>query len=131
MGQPAARLGDPVVGVDVHVVLVPTAVGTAPTPTSLPFDGRITEGCCETVLIGGMPAAVMGSTARNLPPHIAPTGTFAVEPTNQGTVVAEGVTVLIGGRPAARAGDRVLTCNDPVPLPAGVIEAVSTVLIGP
>lgn len=131
MGQPAAKQGDLVVGTDVHVVLVPATGGPVPTPTSIPFTARITGGCCATVLIAGCPAAVLGATARNLPPHTAPNGRFAVQPADQGVVLAQGTTVLIGGKPAARAGDRVLTCNDPAPLPNGTVQATGTVLIGP
>jgi uncharacterized Zn-binding protein involved in type VI secretion len=39
--------------------------------------------------------------------------------------------VFVDGKPAARAGDRVLTCNDPSDVPAGVVQTTSTVLIGP
>lgn len=131
MGKPAAKFGDQVTGTDVHVVLVPSSGGPVPTPTSVPFTGVITDGCCATVLIGGRPAAVLGSVARNIPPHTAPNGRFATEPTNQGTVLATGGTVLVGGKPAARAGDRVLTCNDPAPAPVGAVQAACTVLIGP
>lgn len=131
MGKPAAKLGDSVLGTDTHIVLVPSPGGPVPTPTPLPFAGKITGGCVTTVLIGGAPAAVLGSTATNLPPHVAPSGKFSVEPTNRGTIMIGSPTVLIGGKPAARAGDQVLTCNDPVPAPTCVVQAAGTVLIGP
>ena len=78
-----------------------------------------------------LPAATVGSTATNTPPHI-PTipGTFVNPPTNLGVVVSGSLTVLINGKPAARNGDTAQTCNDPVPLPVGTVTAVSTVLIG-
>ncbi len=38
--------------------------------------------------------------------------------------------VLIDGKPAARSGDPVQTCNDPVPAPTSTITAVGTVLFG-
>ena len=37
---------------------------------------------------------------------------------------------MINGKPAARAGDKALTCNDPADLPAGTVIAVGTVMIG-
>jgi uncharacterized Zn-binding protein involved in type VI secretion len=40
------------------------------------------------------------------------------------------LTVKINGKPAARAGDTVMTCNDPVPLPVGKIVAAGNVMIG-
>jgi len=39
-------------------------------------------------------------------------------------------TVKIGGSPAARNGDPVSTCNDPVDQPVGQIVAGGTVMIG-
>ena len=64
-----------------------------------------------TVLIGGMPAAVMsGQAICTGPPSM---------------VIAGGMTVLIGGKPAARVGDP--TAHGGVIAPPGC----PTVLIGP
>jgi len=51
-------------------------------------------------------------------------------PKNQGRIIKGSARVKINGKPAARAGDTALTCNDPVDLPSGTIVAQSTVLIG-
>jgi uncharacterized Zn-binding protein involved in type VI secretion len=133
MGQPAARQGDQVVATDIHIVLAPSPGGPVPTPLPHPFAGPLQLNTVPTVLINGLPAAVVGSTAINATPHLpTPPGTsFTIPPTNQGIVQTGSPTVLIGGRPAARAGDPVLTCNDPVPLPAGtILGGAPTVLIG-
>jgi uncharacterized Zn-binding protein involved in type VI secretion len=130
VGKPAAKLGDQVVGTDVHVVMVPSSGGPVPTPMSLPFAGRIMTGCSTDVLIEGKPAAVHGSGAVNLPPHVAPNGYFQRQPDNRGTVIAVSPTVLVNGKPAAVAGDKVLTCNDPSPAPTCSIVATGQVLIG-
>jgi uncharacterized Zn-binding protein involved in type VI secretion len=45
-------------------------------------------------------------------------------------VQAGSPTVRINSKPAARNGDRALTCNDPTDLPAGTIIAAGTVSIG-
>jgi uncharacterized Zn-binding protein involved in type VI secretion len=127
---PAAKQGDSVTGTDTHIVLVPSPGGPVPTPMPLPFAGTITGGCSPTVLIQGMPAATVGSTATNVPPHVPPGGTFQVPPTNSGTVLKGSATVLIGSKPAARVGDPVQTCNDPAPAPTATIQGMSTVLIG-
>ncbi|MEI7034390.1 PAAR domain-containing protein [Streptomyces pratensis] len=88
---PAARVGDPTG----H----PGAVG----PPGVP-----------TVLIGGKPAATVGtahqcsSPAAHPPSVLAPPGS---------------TTVFIGGRPAARAGD-LAGCGSPV------VSGCATVLIG-
>jgi uncharacterized Zn-binding protein involved in type VI secretion len=130
MGQPAAKMGDSVTATDTHIVLVPSPGGPVPTPTPLPFAGKIASACSQTVLIGGRPAAVVGSVAVNEPPHIPPNGTFQVPPTNTGTIASGSETVLIEGKPAARNGDTALTCNDPAPLPEGTVVAAGNVLIG-
>lgn len=133
MGMPAAKMGDQVRGIDVHIVLVPTPAGPVRTPTPLPFNGLITSGCATNVMISGRQAAVVGSIAVNVPPHVPKpsSGSFQTPPTNQGTVLKGSATVLIGGKPAARHGDIVMTCNDPAPAPTGTIVVPSgTVLIG-
>jgi uncharacterized Zn-binding protein involved in type VI secretion len=130
MGQPAAKQGDQITGTDVHIILVPTPGGPVPTPTPMPYTGIIQGGCSMNVLIGGLPAATVGSTATNVPPHLPIGGPFAIPPTNQATIIKGSATVLINKRPAARAGDVALTCNDPAPLPNGTVVAASTVLIG-
>ncbi|MFF3159373.1 PAAR domain-containing protein [Streptomyces sp. NPDC057910] len=133
MSRPAARLGDRVAGLDRHIVLVPAPTGPVPTLLPFSFSGTLSTGCCATVLIEGKPAAVVGSKALNLPPHIPPTppgGTFLRPPDNTGTVSTGSATVLIGGKPAGRAGDTVMTCSDPAPGPNAQIISSSTVLIG-
>ncbi|TWD79399.1 hypothetical protein FB561_0457 [Kribbella amoyensis] len=130
MPQPAAKLGDQVIGTDVHIVLVPSSGGPVPTPRSLPFTGRIVSGCSSDVLIEGKPAAVHGSVAVNQPPHVPTGGTFARPPDNRGTILALGPLVLVNGRPLARAGDKVVTCNDPAPAPTSVVVATGQVFVG-
>jgi uncharacterized Zn-binding protein involved in type VI secretion len=127
---PAAKLGDKVVGSDNHIVLVPTPGGPVPTPTVLPFSGTLTSGCSPNVLIEGKPAAILGSLAMNMPPHVAPNGTFQVPPTNLGMVLEGIATVLVNGAPIAVNGGRVQTCNDPAPAPTSQIIAISKVIIG-
>ncbi len=131
-GKPAAKLGDRVVGMDVHIVLMPSPTGPVPTPVTLPFNGVIQGKVSTNVFIEGKPAATVGSVAFNTPPHIPPppaTG-FQKPPSNRGTIFSGSRTVFINGKPAARAGDPVMTCNDPVDRPAGRVVSVGRVLIG-
>lgn len=134
MGQPAAKKGDQVVGIDTHIVMVPPpAPGPlVPTPLPHPFAGMLDNGLSQDVKIMGQPAATVGSTASNQPPHIpTPPGTaFQKGPANKATVKVGSTTVKINGKAAARAGDPADTCNDPTDLPAGTVIAVGTVLIG-
>lgn len=128
MGLPAAKQGDTVVAVDIHIILVP-AVVPVPTPFPHPFNGVLDSGLSPNVSVMGMPAATVGSIAHNLPPHIPMgPGPFAKFPTNMATVIAGSPTVMVNGKPLARAGDAALTCNDPVDLPVGSVVAVGTVL---
>ncbi|WP_405059642.1 hypothetical protein OG474_43890 [Kribbella sp. NBC_01505] len=130
MGKPAAKLGDQVVGIDIHIVMVPSAGGPVPTPRSCPFSGRIMTGCSTDVLIEGKPAAIHGSVALNLPPHVPSGGTFQNPPDNRGSVIAIGPLVLVNGKPLAKAGDKVLSCNDPAPAPTCTVIATGQVLVG-
>jgi uncharacterized Zn-binding protein involved in type VI secretion len=132
MPQPAARQNDPVTGTDTHILLVPSPGGPVPTPTPLPFTGQLMTALSTDVLIDGLPAATQDSIAQNMPPHIAPPpATFSKPPTNQGRVMIGSVTVLVNGKPLARVGDQVSTCNDPADLPVATISAGSPdVLVG-
>jgi uncharacterized Zn-binding protein involved in type VI secretion len=124
-------MGDKVTAVDVHIIMIPTPGGPVPTPLPHPFAGTIAGGCSTNVLIAGQPAATVGSTAVNTPPHIPQGGPFQIPPTNQATIIRGSATVLINNKPAARAGDTATTCNDPAPTPGGtVLGTASTVIIG-
>ena len=132
MGQPAAKQGDQIMATDIHIVMVPTPGGPVPTPTPHPFAGIINGGLSTDVLIEGLPAATVNSTATNTPPHIPIGGpSFQIPPSNQGKIIMGSTTVLINGNPAARTGDTAMTCNDPADLPSGqIVSTTATVLIG-
>lgn len=132
MGMPAAKMGDKIVALDTHIVMVPSPGGPVPTPLPHPFNGIIDSNCSTNVMIEGKPAATVGSMASNTPPHIAtaPGTTFQAPPTNKGNITIGSPTVMINGKPAARNGDTALTCNDPAPLPVGKVVAVGKVMIG-
>ena len=128
MGSPAAKQGDRVTALDVHLIQPPAT--SPPVPTPHHFSGILDGSLSSDVNVMGMPAATVGSTATNTPPHIPIGGTFVIPPKNRGQVVKGSATVFINGKPAARAGDTALTCNDPVDLPVGTVVAAGTVLIG-
>jgi uncharacterized Zn-binding protein involved in type VI secretion len=131
MGQPGAKQGDTITAVDIHIILIPAAAGApVPTPVPHPFLGTINGSLSTDVNIMGLPAATVGSTADNLPPHIPIGGPFQKPPTNRAQIIMGSMSVMINGKQAARAGDTALTCNDPVDLPNGTVVAVGTVLIG-
>ena len=130
MGQPAAKQGDKVAGVDMHIIMVPSPGGPVPTSLPHPFNGILSQSLSTDVFIQGMPAATVNSVAVNTPAHIPQGGPFQKPPANQGRVIMGSNTVFINGKPAARAGDTAMTCNDPTDIPAGRLVATSTVLIG-
>ena len=83
--MPAAKMGDQVTATDIHIVLIPTPGGPVPTPLPNPFTGIIAGNVSENVMISGQPAATVGSTATNTPPHIPPGGPFQIPPPTKKT----------------------------------------------
>jgi uncharacterized Zn-binding protein involved in type VI secretion len=130
MSPPAAKQGDQITATDTHIIMVPSPGGPVPTPVPHPFVGIISGGTSTDVLIEGRGAATVNSTATNTPPHLPQGGPFQKPPTNQGKITMGSSTVLINNKPAARAGDTAMTCNDPADLPVGTVVAASTVMIG-
>lgn len=127
MGMPAAKKGDRIVGVDMHMVQLPNAVVTT---VPMPFNGIIDNGLSSDVYIGGQPAATVDSTATNTPSHIPTGGTFVNQPSNKATIKIGSTSVYINNKAAARSGDTANTCNDPSDLPSGSVVAAGTVFIG-
>jgi uncharacterized Zn-binding protein involved in type VI secretion len=132
MGAPAAKQGDQIVAVDMHIVMIPSPGGPVPIPLPHPFSGQLNGALSSDVKIEQKAAATVDSTADNTPQHIPmPPGTsFQNPPKNKGTIKMGSPTVKINGKAAARAGDMAETCNDPSDAPVGVVIAVGTVLIG-
>jgi len=126
MGQPAAKQGDQVLATDTHIVMIPSPGGPVPSP----FVGILDGSLSSDVFVGGMAAAVQGSTATNTPAHVPAGGPFQKPPSNKAQILIGSATVLINGKPAARNGDTALTCNDPADMPIGQVVAAGTVLIG-
>ena len=130
MGQPAAKQGDKIMATDTHIIMIPSPTGPVPTPLPHPFTGIINGNLSSNVKIMGLPAATVGSTAQNIPPHIPQGGPFQKPPSNRATIQIGSPTVRINGKSAVRNGDTAMTCNDPVDLPVGKVVAVGTVTIG-
>lgn len=130
MSAPAAKLGDKIVGIDTHHILVPSPAGPVLTPMPMPFNGQLIDGLSDSVSIDNMPAATKDSAALANPPHMPAGGPFQKPPANRGTVMMGSTTVFIDSKPVARAGDTAMTCNDPADAPQGVIVATGTVFVG-
>jgi len=110
MGTPAAVASDQVTGTcPMHLIPNPASGAPQPAPP-LPFAAPVTLGVCQSVLIGGTPAVVVGATGYNTPPHVGlhPADPFFAPPTQQAVIVQGSTTVLFGGgtsRPHRVAGD--------------------------
>ena len=76
--------------------------------------GIIAGPAVATVLIGGMPAAVVGDTHTCAMPPVA--GPHPPSPIAKGSM-----TVLIGGRPAVRVGD-LAGCGAPIVMGMVTVE---------
>ena len=131
MAMPAAKKGDKIISpADLHLVEIPTPAGPVVVPLPFPFSGQLTDGLSKNVNVMGKPAAMQSSWGKNNPKHV-PVGTrFINQPSNKGTVFIGSMTVKINGKPAARMGDAVNTCNDPSAMPVGKIIASGSVRIG-
>jgi uncharacterized Zn-binding protein involved in type VI secretion len=130
MSKPAAKQGDQIVATDTHIVMIPSPGGPVPTPLPHPFSGQLDNGLSADVNIEGKAAAVVGSTATNMPAHIPQGGPFQSPPANKGEIMLGSATVFINGKAAARTGDQAKTCNDPADLPVGTVIAAGNVFIG-
>lgn len=130
MTKPAAKQGDRVVGVDTHIVLIPSPGGPVPTPLPSPFAGELVSDLSQDVLIEDKGAALVGSVARNSPPHVPAGGPFQKPPSNQGKIQMGSQTVLVNDKGLARLGDTAMTCNDPADAPQGSVIASGSVLAG-
>lgn len=124
----AARVGDMLLhdAPHCHAPIHPPA----PTPTPLPHPPRpltVTGPGVPTVMIGGMPAAVVGDMGE-------PCLMVSCVPGAPGVIAMGSTTVFIGGKPAARVGDLInhSSCIAPIPSPTGKIlpPGAPTVIIG-
>lgn len=129
MTKPAAKEGDSITAVDIHLIQPPGP--SSPIPIPHVFNGQLDGELSSDVNIEGSAAATVDSTATNTPSHIPQGGSFVNPPSNKGKIILGSMTVKINGKGAARLGDTAETCNDPSDLPVGtVIGTAATVLIG-
>lgn len=117
-------------GVDTHIVMVPSPGGPVPTPMRMPFKGTLARELSSNVLVNDKKAAVVGSKADNDPKHVCAAGPFQRTPTDEGTVVVGSDKVLINDRRAARNGDTVRTCHDPEDADNSVVVTGGSVFVG-
>jgi uncharacterized Zn-binding protein involved in type VI secretion len=129
MRSSAAALSDQIKAeCSTHTIPNPITGVEQPAPP-LVFSAPISIGTVETVLIGGKPAAVVGSWGLNTPPHLGlyPTDPYVVPATQIGRIVTGSETVLIGGQNAATQSSQCTVCGE---APGKLAASAATVLIG-
>ena|SRR5260221_7397655 len=130
MGDPVAKQGDQVVGLDTHIVLIPSPGGPVPTPMPFVFSGGLQDSLSASVSVDNMSAAVKGSGASNTPSHIPIGGSFQNPPSNHATISSGSGSVFADNKALARANDTAKCCNDPTDQDTGHVVAVGTVFSG-
>jgi RHS repeat-associated protein len=142
---------DLVVGMDIHMHLVPTPAGPVPTPLPQPFVGMVGDPVNEIVsamsgamvslvsgerpslatgmvLINGLPATTTNSSAKNSPVlrHVPmPPGTAHVNPpAGDASFPMGALKISFGGSSAIVMGDMARSCADPVPMPTSRVVAI-------
>jgi len=129
MGQPAAVMGDKVTATcAAHQIPNPASGVPQPAPP-MPFSAPLIQNLAPTVQIAGKPAAVVGSSGLNMPPHVGlhASDPFMAPPTQMATVTAGSTSVLIEGKPAAKTGSACTVCAG---APGQLAGTATTVLIG-
>jgi uncharacterized Zn-binding protein involved in type VI secretion len=128
VGAPAIVMGDKVTGMcAIHQIPNPASGVPQPGPP-MPFSAPITTGTVATAMNGGKPAAVVGCSGMNTPPHVGlhPADPYMAPPQQMGRIVSGSPTVTIGGKPAATAQSSATCCVTP----GSLVPTVTTVLIG-
>ncbi|WP_342381549.1 DUF6531 domain-containing protein [Myxococcus stipitatus] len=133
---------DPVLGVDIHIVLVPTPA-PVPTPVPMPFIGMVfdpvglamgaaigmaTGGGPGLVMVNSLPVTNAGTNVTNMltMPHLpAPGVAFAKGlPGNDAELFFGSLDVKLAGSLGVRLGEIAMSCSDPVRLPTSVVLAI-------
>lgn len=115
-GKQMAAQNDRVMGMDVHIMVIPSGPSTTTAPLPHPFMGKLDDGLSDDVSIGDKKAALKGSKAKHDDSmHMQLPGTikFQNNPKKEGEVTGgTSPTVKINGKETAVIGSLVTTCND-------------------
>ena len=112
--MPVIKHFDPVMGVDIHIVVLPPGV---PTPMPHPHIAMIIDPMDyvpvlgATVFIGPLPRASAGTAGKPIP-HIPMGGPFVKPPMNEAEIFMGSATVLADGDPLSFTALPVLSCQD-------------------
>ncbi|AKF86432.1 hypothetical protein MFUL124B02_26800 [Myxococcus fulvus 124B02] len=133
---------DPVVGLDIHIVLVPMPA-PVPTPVPMPFVGWVfdpvglavgaaigmaTGGGPGLVMVNALPVTNAGTNVTNLMtmPHLPVPGVAFAKglPGNDAELFFGSHDVKLAGSLGVRLGEIAMSCSDPVRLPTSVVLAI-------
>lgn len=109
---------DAVMGIDTHVVMIPSPVGApVPTPLPNPYVGIVMDpldyvpGIGATVYINGLPRAQAGTGTMQITPHLPLGGPLVPPATGEGEVFMGSMTVDVDGDAQSFLSMPVLTCQ--------------------
>ena len=112
-GKQVAKQDDKVVGLDTHIIMIPSINGEVPTPIPHPFTGQLKEKLEDCVKIGYKKVAVKGSVAKHGTGHIPQGPRFQSQPKNKGEITGgTEPSVKVKGKEIAVLGSSVSTCSD-------------------
>ena len=113
-----AKQFDIIMGVDTHIILIPTPGGPVPTPIPHPFVGIVFDPpefvpiIGATILVNGIPRGQAGTKVKNAVPHIPIGGPFQKPPANEGEIQMGSITILADFQPCSFSGLPAYTCQD-------------------
>ena len=113
----------------IHLIPNPATGAPQPSPAPLPFSAPLTMGLATSVTIEGKPAAVVGATGYNTPPHIGlhPSDPFMVPTMQQAVVVSGALNVFVEGKSVATDQSQATCCGIPGGSP---VPTAATVTVG-
>ncbi|MES2673807.1 MAG: RHS repeat-associated core domain-containing protein [Pseudomonadota bacterium] len=109
-----SKHGDPVMGIDIHLLTFPPA--PAPVPVPHPHLGLIFDPADyipfigSTVSINGIPRSQAGTAGKEIP-HIPMGGVWVLPPMNEAEIFMGSLTVVADGSPLTFSNLPVLTCQ--------------------
>ncbi len=137
MMMPVVKMGDPMLGVDFHDMIVPPAPAVVKmTPHVVAATiGWVADSSAlsTTVFINNMAAANQFHDIKNLIPHIPPGPNVLVAiiiPFSSSKVMLGASTVLVGNKPIGVGPAPILNCADPLSMPTGAVIPITNVFAG-
>src|SRR5262245_61656780 len=116
---------DPILGLDIHIILLPTPAGPVPTPLPHAYVGFMMDMMDyvpflgASVKVNNLPRSQAGSSGMAVPVHIPMGGPFQKPPSHESEMFMGSATVLVDGEPHSFTALPALTCQDigmPAPL---------------